>query len=422
MRKSLQIIIAICLVMLTPLNVLAQVDNEAIYEIKTNEISGWPEGPKIEANTGVLIEMETAEVLYDKGMNEKRYPASITKVLTALVAIENSTSEEEVVFTASALEGMHLGSNIAMQEGEILTMEQCLIILIMKSANEVANQIAEHVGGSKEGFAQMMNDRAAEIGCLNSNFTNSSGMPDENHYSTAYDMALIFREAWKNERFRALYDISDYTIPPTNKNSESRYIIYNHLLFAAQASDEQRYKGSVGGKTGSTDLGGSTLVTAVQRKKGNFIAVVMRAADHLVCCSDTKKLFNYGYRKFEKINAEEGPLVAPMDFQEDDLEIQVDEIDGGDIVEKTYSYHGHLLGTMTGVRPVSNEISITPNPEVEEPSEEETVMPPLGLENISESSTSLKIAIIVLAVLIVAGLILIIIVATRKRKKRKKKK
>ena len=429
MKKSLQIIVAICLIMLTPLNVLAQVDNEATYDIATNAIPDWPKGPKIKANTGVLIEMETAEVLYDKGMNEARYPASITKVLTALVAIENSTPDEEVTFTASALEGMYLGANIGMQEGEILTMEQCLIILIMKSANEVANQIAEHVGGSREGFAKMMNDKATEIGCQNSNFTNPSGMPDENHYSTAYDMALIFREAWKNERFRALYDISDYTIPPTNKNPEARYIIYNHLLFAAQASEEQRYEGSVGGKTGATDLGGSTLVTAVQRKKGNYIAVVMRAGDHLICCEDTKKLFNYGYKKFQKINAEEGPLVAPKDFQEANLEIQVADIDGSDLVAKTYSYNGYLLGTMEGERPVPTESPATPTVTLEEPeagngsdhSDEVAEVVP-ELENVSKVSSLRGKIIAVLVTLIAVGLIFVIIGTTKNKKRKKNKK
>ena len=426
MKKSLRIIVAICLIMLTPISVLAKVDNEATYDIATNAIPDWPKGPKIKANTGVLIEMETAEVLYDKGMNEARYPASITKVLTALVAIENSTADEEVVFTASALEGMYLGANIGMQEGEILTMEQCLIILIMKSANEVANQIAEHIGGSKEDFAKMMNDKAAEIGCQNSNFTNPSGMPDENHYSTAYDMALIFREAWNNERFRALYDISDYTIPPTNKNPESRYILYNHLLFAAQASEEQSYKGSVGGKTGATDLGGSTLVTAVKRKKGNFIAVVMRAGDHLICCADTKKLFNYGYKKFQKINAEEGPLVAPKDFQEDNLEIQVTDIDGSDMVAKTYSYNGYLLGTMEGERPEAIEVPATPTeaPIINDggirgennEKEREGQDPPLRDSLVSNYSTTI---IVVMTGLILVGLVFIII-GTIKNKKRKK--
>lgn len=419
MKKSLLIIVAICLIMLTSLNVLAQVNNEAIYDIATNAIPGWPKGPEIEANTGVLIEMETAEVLYDKGMNEMRYPASITKVLTALVAIENSTLDEEVSFTASALEGMYLGSNIGMQEGEILTMEQCLIILMMKSANEVANQIAEHVGGSQEGFAQMMNDKATEIGCQNSNFANPSGMPDVNHYSTAYDMALIFREAWKNEKFRALYDISDYTIPPTNKNPESRYIIYNHLLFAAQASEDQRYEGSVGGKTGATDLGGSTLVTAVEREEGDFIAVVMRAGDHLICCADTKKLFNYGYEKFQKINAEEGSLVAPKDFQEANFEIQVADTNGGDIVDKTYLYNSYLLGTMKGERPMPTEVSVTPMVSSEEPSKESLVTPSPIPKNTPKTSQVLRIVIAVLVVLIAVGLMLIII-ETIGRKKNKK--
>ena len=418
MKKSLQIIVVICIVMLAPLNVLAQVDNEAKYKIATNDIPDWPKGPKIKANTGVLMEMDTGEVLYDKGMHELRYPASITKILTALVAVENSTPEEEVVFTATALEGMYLGSNIDMQEGEILTMEQCILILMMKSANEVANQIAEHIGGTQQEFAEMMNARAAEIGCLNTHFTNASGMPDDNHYTTAYDMALIFREALKNERFRSIYDTMDYTIPPTNRNPEPRHIQHKHVMFLTFA--EQHYKGCIGGKTGATDAAQSTLVTGVERKNGKFITVVMRAGDHLICCDDTKKLLGYGYKKFDKLNAEEGSLLVPIGTTEADLEIEFGAPDDENMAEKTYSYNGYLLGTMVGEAPEATptpEATATPTPS---PIDEEAIA--ALQESISQPNKTLQMVIIVMGTLIGLGIVLIIVGAVKNKKKRKNRR
>ena len=417
MKKSLQVIVTMCLIMLTPISVLAQVDNEATYEITTNSIENWPKGPEILADTGVLMGMETGEILYDKGMNEKRYPASITKIVTALIALENSSPEQEVVFSARSLEGMYEGTNLGMQEGEILTMDQCLKIMMIRSANEVANQIAETVGGTREEFSAMMNARAAEIGCENTHFNNPSGMPDENHYTTAYDMALIFREALNNEKFRELIGTVDFFVKPTNKNPEERYIHTNHHLFVSTVP--QHYKGVIGGKTGNTKVAGSTLVTGVERDGINFIGVVMRTEDHLYCCEDTTKLFNYGYKEFEKINAEEGNLLVPKNATADDIQVEEKDLGAGGLVEKTYSYNGYLLGTMEGKK---IEQSVTPTP-----SANSTIVPtqstlapkvPKGIP----ISLLMRRIIVVMSGVIILGLILIIIVAVRKKIRRKKKK
>ena len=416
MKKSLQIILAICVIMVTPLSTWAEVNNEAVYEVTTNDIPGWPIGPEILADTGVLMETETGEVLYDKGMNEERYPASITKVMTALLAVENSSPNDKVEFTLSALKGMHEGTNIGMIEGEVLTMEQCLKALIIRSANEVANQIAEHVGGTQEEFIDMMNKRAIEIGCKNTNFNNASGMPDEEHYTTAYDMALIFREALKNEDFRSLFDTVDFTIEPTNKNPEERYLHSNHHLFVSTVP--QHYPGVVAGKTGNTGVAGSTLVTAVERDGIDFIAVVMRTGDHLYCCEDTRKLFDYGYNEFEKINAEEGALLAPRGSAEMDFEISEKEV-AGNKVEKEYSYQGYFLGTMEVDRPAVTEgiMPVEGVPREEVQGEEEIVTKPPVVQGNTQSNATARIAIIALAVLVLAGLGLIIMMVMKNKKK-----
>ena len=424
MKRSIQIILAICIVILTPVSTWATVDNEARYEIATNEITNWPKGPDILADTGVLMETETAEVLYDKGMNEKRYPASITKILTALLALENSSPEDEVVFSARSLEGMYEGTNVGMQEGEILTMDQCLKIMMIRSANEVANQIAETVGGTREEFSNMMNARAAEIGCENTHFTNPSGMPDDNHYTTAYDMALIFREALNNEQFRELIGTVDFFIEPTNRNAEQRYVHSNHHLFVSTVP--QHYEGVIGGKTGNTQIGGSSLVTGVERDGTNFIAVVMKTEDHLFCCEDTTKLFDYGYNEFEKIDAEEGNLLTPKNGTEDDL--QVEEKDLSDnMVEKTYSYNGYLLGTIVGEALDSpDESNGATEEDLDNPDEEDNVGAALDQPAQDQPDTSsgipmsllMRRIIVVMSGVILLGLILIIILAIRKKIKK----
>lgn len=231
--------------------VWAAVQNGEKYDIATNEISGWPKGPEIYSETGVLMEAETGTVLYDSGKDETRYPASITKVMTTLLALENSSLDEEVTFTQTGLERIYEGTNINMQVGEVLTMEQCLYAVMIKSANEVAAQVAEHVGGTQEKFVEMMNERAQELGCTNTNFANPSGLPDENHWTTANDMALIFREALKNEEFVKIIGTLSYTIEPTNMNPEPRTLTSHHALLVPSAPEH--YDGCIGGKTGVTE-------------------------------------------------------------------------------------------------------------------------------------------------------------------------
>ena len=174
--------------------------------ISTNAISGWPQGPEIVDETGVLMDADTDTVLYDKGMNQRMYPASITKVMTALVVLENCPDlQATVTFTDTGVQEVRPDSaNIQAQLGEELTVEQCLYVVLLSSANEVSSQLAEYVGGTKEHFVEMMNEKAQELGCKDTHFTNPNGLHDENHYTTAYDMALIMKAAIQNETFCAI--------------------------------------------------------------------------------------------------------------------------------------------------------------------------------------------------------------------------
>ena len=172
----------------------------ATYDIQTvtNDIDGWPQGPAIMCDSAVVMEAESGEVLYNKAMDERRYPASTTKIMTALVALEHSNLTDTVTFTAEGLKEAVPGNSYVtpvIQEGETLTMEQCLYAIMLVSGNEVSTQVAMQVGGSVEGFVEMMNEKAQEIGCKDTHFVNANGIHDENHYKTAHYLAMIAKEA-----------------------------------------------------------------------------------------------------------------------------------------------------------------------------------------------------------------------------------
>ncbi|MEF2734538.1 MAG: serine hydrolase, partial [Blautia sp.] len=165
----------------------AQADTTALP--RNPSVSGWPSAPEIADETGVLLEASTGQVLFDKDMNEIRYPASTTKAMTALLILENiSNINKKITFTDIILPDLAPGnSTINAQVGEELTVEQCLYAIMLASANEVCTQMAVEVAGSVSAFTDMMNQRAAELGCKNTHFVNANGLPDPNHYTTAYD-------------------------------------------------------------------------------------------------------------------------------------------------------------------------------------------------------------------------------------------
>ena len=181
----------------------------------------WPDGVKTQSKSAIVMEVNTGTVLYEKKSHEKHYPASITKIMTVLLAIENCDMDEVVTFSADAVfknEGDT--SHIARNLGEKLTMEQCLYAVMLESANECAYAVAEHVGqklgGDYRTFIDLMNKRAKELGCTDTHFNNCNGLPDEDHWVSAYDMALISAEAYKNETFRMIAGSPSYTLPKTN--------------------------------------------------------------------------------------------------------------------------------------------------------------------------------------------------------------
>lgn len=259
-----------------------------------------PGGPEIDAEAAIVMDADSGAILYQKNMDKKEYPASITKIMTSLLAIENSSPEDTVTFSHDAVFTIEPGSShIGMRENEKLSMDQSLHALLMASANEVANAISEHVGGgSRDKFIQMMNDRAKEIGCKNTSFQNPHGLHNDNHYTTAYDMALITKEALKHEKFREIISTYSYEIPGTNLIKEKR-VFQNHHGMLPQC--KYPYEGCIGGKTGFTSMAGHTLVTCAERNGMTLICVIMKSG--VVCYNETKELLNYGFNSFRKVSA-----------------------------------------------------------------------------------------------------------------------
>ena len=254
--------------------------------------------------------------------------------MTALVAIENSSLDEMVTFSKEAVYSTE-GSSIARDVGEEMTMEQCLYGMLLESANECAYAIGEHVAGSEEAFVQMMNEKASELGCVNTHFNNTNGLPDEEHYTTAYDMALISRAAYDNETFRVICGTGHYEIAPTNKHSDVTYLRNHHSMLYPLKTDKYLYDGCTGGKTGYTTVANSTLVTYAQRNSMTLICVIMNAdsPDHY---TDTATLFDWGFENFRVWNISENetkfsdPQESFFDtdaevFETDESMISIDE-------------------------------------------------------------------------------------------------
>lgn len=357
-KKLFAFLTTLSMVLMMSAHVMAAVDLNAKYEVDTNKIQGWPQAADIASDTGILMDADTGTVLFDKGGDQQRYPASITKIMTLLVAVENSSMDEQVTFTETGVRNVAAdSSNINSKVGEVMTMQDCLHALMIISANDAAAQIAEHVGGTEQNFIDMMNQRAAEIGCTNTHFANSSGLPDENHYSSAKDMALIFREGLKNKDFRSVLGDADYTIQPTNMTSDKRVMHTHHPMFAPES--DIYYPGCIGGKTGFTNLAAHTLVTAVEQNGTTYIAVVMHGVELSTCCLDSKALFDYGFGNFTKTAVDGGSVILPKGMDVNALTAKSESSNGK--IETVYYAGDHQVGTSTVDETAA---TATPTPEI----------------------------------------------------------
>lgn len=235
------------------------------------------EMPSLYSKGVVVVDMATGYTIYEKNMYEKYYPASTTKIMTAMVVMDKGNMDDIVTFSHGAVFSIEAGSSAAfVDEGEKLTVRQCMYGLMVISANDLANGLAEYISGSNEEFAKLMNEKAAEIGCVNTNFTNPHGLHDKNHYTCAYDLAVIGLNAYRNYDFyRELISTQIYEVPPTNKQKETRYWSNTNKLF--NKNEKYYYEDCIGGKSGFTNEAGMTLVSYA-RVNGRYIMIVTLGA------------------------------------------------------------------------------------------------------------------------------------------------
>jgi len=263
---------------------------------------GWAWGPEVTGAAAVLIDAKNGQVLFEKNSHLRIYPASTTKVLTAVVALENCRLDEMVRVCEEA--PLVEGSSIGLRDGECLPLEDLLYALLLSSGNDAAVAIACHVAGSVENFAQMMNKKAAEIGAKESHFVNPSGLPDPGHYSTAYDMALIARYAMQNPDFRKIVSTMQKTIRRDDPDAQTYLLNHNKLLWL--------YEGANGIKTGYTVEAGQCLLSSAERRGRELIASVMKSEGTDIW-SDAEKLLDFGFTVFEPVVlAEAGKVVAEV--------------------------------------------------------------------------------------------------------------
>lgn len=394
----------------------------------------WPKDPEVFSESAILMEATTGTILYAKNAEEMRYPASITKILTVLLSLENGKMDDQITFSEDSVrktEGTRIGYNV----GETISVEDCIYSVMLGSDNQCAYALSEYIGDTCEHFVEMMNERAEKIGCVNTHFTNPHGLPDDDHYTCAYDMALITKEAMKNTSFRKVFATKQYTVPATNK-FETR-LINNHHNMVLDKDANYHYDGITGGKPGYTSLALNTLVTTATQNNMELICVVMKTSS--THYSDTRNLLNYGFQNFSLANISEhektytqdsedflkvgknltgnddcslslgktDDIILPngVDFGAADVSCSYDNLEPGVIARLTYSFGPHEIG--------HTNITISSN------NKEDLIFFP-GTNETKERSTHfiLKINLlkIILVLLSISAVALIIFLLIRYRK------
>lgn len=285
MRKRFSVLLSLLLV------VWCAVGTAAVDTAK------FPKPPQLYAQAAILMDADTGQIIYGKNERTKMYPASLTKIMTCMLALELGKAEDIVTVSEESTKDVAGTTHIALRDGEELTLEQLEYAMMVESANDAANSIAIYLSGSTEMFAQIMNEKAQEIGADATHFVNPNGLPDDNHYTTAYDLALITRAAMENPEFEKIVGTHRYEIPPTNKISETRAVANKNYMFTLNDT----YDGAYGGKTGWTQEAGHCLMTLAKRGDTTLICIVLKS-DGVVDAefTDSTALFDYGFDHFKR--------------------------------------------------------------------------------------------------------------------------
>ena len=339
-----------------------------------------PADPDILAKAALLVDANTGTVVYAKGEHEELYPASLTKIMTALLTLEaidagKLSMDQELTATATALEGLSSdGSSAGIKVGETMSVRNLLYCMLVVSANEACDILAEAVSGSVSAFVAAMNAKAADLGCENTHFVNPNGLHDPQHYTSAWDMYLITKAAMEYPDFMTICDTAAHTVPATNLNAERKLYTSQHLLSNWRVIGYRNTEAH-GIKTGSTDAAGYCLVSSAMRGSLHFISVIL-GADRVVengvgnirSFSETTRMFNYGFDNFtyktiveEKEVIQEVPVsLSKMDHvtvhPAKDIEVLLPKVLGAGDLERTITLEepveapvekGQKLGTMT---------------------------------------------------------------------------
>ena len=275
----------------------------------------------LNSEAAILVEVSTGRIIYEKNSTKQMYPASTTKVLTAILVIENCELDEIVTVRESALSNIPSGYvTCNLQVGEQLSVKDLLYALMIPSANDAAYVLAEYVAGSVEDFSVMMNDKARQLGCKTTHFVNPNGIHEDSHYSTAYDLYLIANYAMKNEFFRSLVATTEYTLPATEKYPNEDRILKTTNELLNENSRKYFYKNAIGIKTGYTSKAGNCLIGGASRDGLEFIAVVLNGGTTNEGLNsryvDSKKLFEYAYDNFTLTKIiEKGSVVQTLEIE-----------------------------------------------------------------------------------------------------------
>jgi serine-type D-Ala-D-Ala carboxypeptidase (penicillin-binding protein 5/6) len=273
--------------------------------------------PSVVADGALLVDMNTGSVLYSRNMDTKFYPASTTKIMTALLVLEKCKLTDKVIIGKNPSSFVD-GNKIYLFKDEEFTVDQLLHALLIESANDVAIAFAEHISGSVENFAKLMTERAKELGCKNTNFSTPNGLDDNNNYTTAYDLSLIAREAMKNETFREIVSTKSYTMPPTNKQPKERPLYTNNNILL---NTKFHVDGANGMKVGYTDIAGHSFVGTAFRGDTHLMVVLLHDKKPGMW-EDASSLLNYGFDNYKTIKQlSSGDVITKLKVTDSKIEV-----------------------------------------------------------------------------------------------------
>ena len=411
----------------------AEAEERKKLPVESNQIINWPAGPEIGAEAAILMEVNTGTVLYSKNIHSKLYPASITKILTALIVAEKCDMNEMVTFSSDAIHSINWreDANMGINVGDSITMEQCLYGLLVGSANEVAYAMAEHIcgEGNVNAFSELMNQKARELGCTDSNFITPNGIHDENHYTSAHDMALIAQAFFSNEMLAKMSSTTSYHVPQSATQPRDDMIVWAKSKL--HPGKEYAYEHLVGTKTGYTDDARQTLVSCAQKDGLKLVCVILKEETPSQF-TDTIELFNYGFDNFYASSVAENDtnysidtsgffstdtdffgtgkpilqispndyIVIPdtVDFSEVQSSLTYDNLAKDEIARIDYSYHNIPVGSASLVpvreTPVTFDFGTTPQIVAPPQEDDDTIF--INVKNIIVAVMALAILLIVL--------------------------